>query len=251
MRALSPTRPPGTGPPTQATDTYVVTLRLHDVRRSRVALLAAFAIGSLLLASCSSGGGSSPVRVSAPTSTSGFRGAVLDQPVSLSATAGSAVFGSTAGGTTTLGTLQQSRLMVLYFGYTNCPDVCPTTMADLGQALRTLPPLTQAHTQVVFVTSDPARDTTAVMKTWLANFDSGLLLPFVGLTASLKQIDSVAESVGVSLAPPVVAKNGSVSVEHGAQTLAFLGGKASVLWLAGTTSADYAHDIGKLIDRVK
>jgi len=141
--------------------------------------------------------------------------------------------------------------VLVFFGYTHCPDVCPTTMADLGLALRQLPSLTQAHTQVVFVTSDPARDTTAVMKTWLANFDQGLLLPFVGLTASIKQIDSVAKSVGVPLAPPVVEKNGSVSVEHGSQTMAFVDGKASVLWLAGTTSADYAHDIGKLIDRVK
>jgi protein SCO1/2 len=48
-----------------------------------------------------------------------------------------------------------------------------------------------------------------------------------------------------------VEKNGSVSVEHGAQTMAFIGGKASVLWLGGTTAADYAHDIGRLVDQVK
>ena len=219
--------------------------------RARTAAFAAVAAVALLLTSCTSSGGASPAKVNAPTSSSGFRGDKLDQPIALDATARDAVFHSSAGGTTTLGKLQQGRLLLLYFGYTHCPDVCPTTMADLGIALRQLPSLTQAHTQVVFVTSDPARDTTAVMKTWLANFDSGLLLPFVGLTASIKQIDSVAKSVGVPLSPPVVAKNGSVSVEHGAQTLAFVDGKASVLWLAGTTSADYAHDIGRLVDQVK
>jgi protein SCO1/2 len=229
----------------------VVNFRLPGRVRARTAAVAAVAAVALLLTSCTSSGGSSPAKVNAPTSSSGFRGDKLDQPIALDATARDAVFHSSSGGTTTLGKLQQGRLLLLYFGYTHCPDVCPTTMADLGIALRQLPSLTQAHTQVVFVTSDPARDTTAVMKTWLANFDSGLLLPFVGLTASIKQIDSVAKSVGVPLSPPVVAKNGSVSVEHGAQTLAFVDGKASVLWLAGTTSADYAHDIGRLVDQVK
>jgi protein SCO1/2 len=229
----------------------VVNFRRRAAGRASVVVAAALALGLVLAACSSSGGGSSPAQVNAPTSSSGYRGSLLDKPIALDGAARAAVFHSTAGGTTTLGRLQQGRLLVLYFGYTNCPDVCPTTMADLGNALRKLPPLTQAHTQVVFVTSDPARDTTARMKTWLANFDSGLLLPFVGLTASIKQIDSVAKSVGVPLSPPVVEKNGSVSVEHGAQTMAFIGGKASVLWLGGTTAADYAHDIGRLVDQVK
>ncbi len=138
---------------------------------------------------------------------------------------------------------------MLYFGYTHCPDVCPTTMADLGLALRQLPVQVQEHTQVVFVTSDPGRDTPAVMKTWLANFDPGLVRPFVGLTASIKQIDAVATSVGVPLEPPVKEADGTISVEHGAQTLAFVAGKASVLWLAGTTSAQYAHDITRLTEQ--
>ncbi|HZY77762.1 MAG TPA: SCO family protein [Jatrophihabitantaceae bacterium] len=228
----------------------MVNFRRRAAGRAPVVVAAVLALG-MLLAACSSSGGSSPAKVQAPSSSSGYRGDLLDHPVTLTAAARDAVFHSTAGGTTTLGKLQQGRLLVLYFGYTNCPDVCPTTMADLGNALRKLPSLAQAHTQVVFVTSDPVRDTTARMRTWLANFDSGLLLPFVGLTASIKQIDSVAKSVGVPLSPPVVAKNGSVSVEHGAQTLAFVGGRASVLWLAGTTPADYAHDIGRLVDQVK
>ena len=64
--------------------------------------------------------------------------------------------------------------MLVYFGYTHCPDVCPTTMADLGTALRQLPAQIQQATQVVFVTSDPARDTAPVLRAWLANFDAGL-----------------------------------------------------------------------------
>ena len=213
----------------------------------------ALAAAALTLAGCSSGSGGSdsPAVVQSSASGAGLRGAQLPTPVTLDAAASAAVFRSSDGGTTTLGALQRGKLMLLYFGYTNCPDVCPTTMADLGTALRGMSSLVQAHTQVVFVTSDPARDTTARMKTWLANFDGGLVLPFVGLTASLEQIDSVADSVGVPLSPPVVEKNGSVSVEHGAQTLAFVDGKAPIMWLAGTTSDDYAHDITQLVSQVK
>jgi protein SCO1/2 len=182
------------------------------------------------------------------TSSSGYRGDQLGQPVALSVADQSAVFTSTSGGTATLASLNTGRLMLLYFGYTHCPDVCPTTMADLGQALRQLPTQIQSHVQVVFVTSDPARDTAPVMKAWLNNFDPQLLTPFVGLTASLKQIDAVATSVGVPLSPPVTEPDGTISVEHGAQTLAFVNGKASVLWLAGTAVPDYVHDISSLAE---
>jgi len=204
-----------------------------------------------LVAACSSGSGSgSPVRVDGSTSAAsgGLRGDQLPTPVALSAVDLADPFRASTGASTTLNTLQQGKLMLLYFGYTHCPDVCPTTMADLGLALRQLPIQLQTHTQVVFVTSDPQRDTPAVMKTWLNNFDGGLQTRFIGLTASLKQIDKVATSVGVPLSPPVVEPDGTVSVEHGAQTLAFQNGKAQLLWLAGTSVADYAHDITVLLD---
>ncbi len=140
--------------------------------------------------------------------------------------------------------------MLLYFGYTHCPDVCPTTMADLAQALRKMHPDVQNRIQVVFVTSDPARDTVPVMKAWLGNFDASLVHHFVGLTASIRQIDAVATEVGVPLSPPSKAPNGTITVDHGAQTLAFVAGKASLLWTAATSPADYGHDIGELVRKV-
>jgi protein SCO1/2 len=213
------------------------------------ALVVALAFGAALaLTACSGSGSSTPIKIDGSTSTSPFDGDQLSQPVTLSASAQSAVFASSAGGSTTLADLQQGTLMLLYFGYTHCPDVCPTTMADLGLALREVPTQIQDHTQVVFVTSDPVRDTAPVIKSWLANFDPDLPRPFVGLTASLTQTDQIATSVGVPLSPPVIEPDGTVSVEHGAQTLAFINGKASVLWLAGTTPGDYAHDITALAE---
>ena len=168
----------------------------------------------------------------------------------LSAADTSAAFRASTGESATLGELQRGTLMLVYFGYTHCPDICPTTMADLGQALQQLPAQVQAHTQVVFITSDPARDSAPVMKAWLANFDPHLPRPFIGLTASLTQIDKLAASIGVPLSPPVKQPNGTISVQHGAQTLAFVNGKARVLWLAGTSVGDYAHDITVLAQTV-
>ncbi|WP_375498386.1 SCO family protein [uncultured Jatrophihabitans sp.] len=226
-----------------------VRLRSRGPGRS-AAVLALGATLALTIAGCSSsstGQSGAPVVINGTTtSAGGIRGDELSQPVVLDAAAKNAVFQSTAGGTTTLGALQKGGLMLLYFGYTHCPDVCPTTMADIGLALKKVPAQTQARTQVVFVTSDPARDTTSVEKQWLANFDSGLTRPFVGLTASLSEIDAVAKSVGVPLSPPVKEPDGSITVEHGAQTLAFTADKAHVVWLAGTSQGDYAHDIAAL-----
>jgi protein SCO1/2 len=201
-------------------------------------LLALAAMIAFLVTAC--GGGSQG-------SSSSMRGDVLNPPVALPASAGP--FTSTAGGSTSLGQLQTGKLMLVFFGYTHCPDVCPTTMADVGQALRESNPDVRAATQVVFVTSDPVRDTPSVMQQWLSNFDSGLPNKFVGLTASTTLIDDTAKQVGVPLEPPVKQKNGTWTVDHGAQLLAFQNGQAHVLWLSGTTVADYKHDLTQLVEQ--
>lgn len=207
-------------------------------------------IGAALLAGCGSdrdGNTDAVASVSSAGNTSGLRGTELSQPVSLTSSAAQASFSSTAGGNSTLGNLQDGHLMLVYYGYTHCPDVCPTTMADLGIAVRRLPQAEQRRVQVVFVTSDPDRDSVPVMSAWLHHFDGGLATPFVGLTAGLDQVDSVASSMGVPLSAPEVAADGSVTVEHGAQTLAFAAGKASLVWLASTSPSDLAHDIRILL----
>jgi protein SCO1/2 len=156
-------------------------------------------------------------------------------------------FRSTSGGPTSLADQQSGRVMLLYFGYTHCPDVCPTTMADLAGALSGLPAGDQGRVQVVFVTSDPTRDSPAVMRAWLAHFDGGLARPFVGLTASNRRIDALARTLHILIAPPVHHRNGRVTVAHGAETIAFLDGKAQVLWSSDTPPGDYASDLQRLL----
>jgi protein SCO1/2 len=213
-------------------------------RRIRAAVLLA---GALALSGC---GGGAPATGAASVSSSagagGFAGDELPQPVELSGAAATQEFTSTAGGTTTLGQLQKGHVLLVYYGYTHCPDVCPTTMADLGVALRKASPELQRRTQVVFITADPQRDTVPVLSQWLAHFDGGLSHPFVGLTAPVDRIDAVATSMGVPLSPPVVQPDGTVTVDHGAQTLAFVDGEAHLVWLASTAPDDYLHDLQRL-----
>ena len=81
----------------------------------------------------------------------------------------------------------RGRLMMMYFGYTFCPDVCPTTLATIGCALDKLTKQERAQVAPLFITVDPARDTPATMGAYVANFAPDL----VGLTGSPQQIAAV------------------------------------------------------------
>jgi protein SCO1/2 len=100
------------------------------------------------------------------------------------------------------------RWVLLYFGYTFCPDVCPTTLAKMASALGKLGP--QADRFVpVFVTIDPARDTPSVLKTYLAAFGP----QFVGLTGKPSDIANVAHAYRVYYAKHPLA-GGNYAMDH-------------------------------------
>jgi protein SCO1/2 len=132
------------------------------------------------------------------------------------------------------------RLTLLYFGYTHCPDVCPTTMATLASALRALPASEAAQTDVVFVSTDPTRDTPAVLHTWLGQYDPA----FIGLTGSFTTIQKTAATLGITIEPPVKQPDGSYTVTHGAEVIAFdAKAKGYLVYTAGATVAQFTHDI--------
>jgi protein SCO1/2 len=135
------------------------------------------------------------------------------------------------------------KVTLVYFGYTNCPDECPTTMADLAAALRLTPADKRAKVQVVFVTTDPDRDTAPVLRNWLGKFDPS----FVGLTGTVAQVDNTAKLAATPVEPPKKNADGTVEVDHGTQVNAFgTDGLAHVVWLTGITPKDIAHDIALL-----
>jgi protein SCO1/2 len=98
------------------------------------------------------------------------------------------------------GAVTAGKPTLLYFGYTHCPDVCPTTLADISQALQAVPAAIRSSAQVVFVTTDVKRDTSAVLGEYLAKFDPGLPNAFVGLTGTQAQIDAAQAAAHVTLA---------------------------------------------------
>ena len=127
---------------------------------------------------------------------------------------------------------------LLYFGYTHCPDVCPTTMADIGQALRTVPSDIQRRTQVVFVTTDVKRDTGPVLAAWLAHFDTNLPNRFVGLTGTQAQIDAAQAAAHVQLAEDEGQQHSAEVLLYGSDDY------ARVQYLQSTNEADQiVHDL--------
>jgi len=110
-------------------------------------------------------------------------------------------------------TATSGRPTFLFFGFTNCPDVCPTTMVDIQQAVQKAPADVQKRTYVVFVTTDLKTDTAPVIKRWLANFDFGAAT-VVGLRGTQAQIDAAQVASRI----PIAEDEGRT---HSAVTLLF------------------------------
>lgn len=135
------------------------------------------------------------------------------------------------------------RLTLLFFGYTHCPDVCPVHLANIAATLRRLSPGERARIRVVFVTTDPARDSLPRIRAWLDNFDS----TFVGLRGSDADIARVESSLGLAPSSVEPTANG-YGVAHAAQVLAFTSDDSlRVVYPFGIRQQDWAHDLPLLL----
>ncbi len=116
-------------------------------------------------------------------------------------------------------------------------------MATLAAALRRSQVAVRRRVDVVFVTVDPRRDTSAVLRAWLARYGPR----FVGLTGTQAQIRAAEQAAGVPLAPAEKQK-GNYSVAHSSLVLAYSpDNRAHVVYSQGFTAADYAHDMPHLL----
>lgn len=107
----------------------------------------------------------------------------------------------------------RGRWSLLYFGYTHCPDVCPTTLADLSkmQALLTdLPPAGQP--QVYFISVDPKRDAPVLLARYVSYFNAN----FIGVTGAVEQLQLLAKPLGVAFSYEPQNQSGNYSVDHSA-----------------------------------
>ncbi len=144
----------------------------------------------------------------------------------------------------------RGRVALLFFGYTGCPDVCPIHMATIGQAMKRTVPAEDRHlVEVVFVSTDPARDTPERIRAWLDAFDPS----FVGLRGTLEEVNRIQNQVGLpasTLDEP--DENGDYLVGHAASVLAFSAdGPARLRYPFGTRQSVWAHDLPKLVEQAR
>lgn len=135
----------------------------------------------------------------------------------------------------------RGKLVVLTFGYTNCPDYCPTTLAKLAEVRRLLG-ADGARLQVLFVTVDPERDTGAVLDRYVPSFDPS----FIGLRGDEDQTDAATQAFHASY--QIVHYRGQVMVEHtSASYVIDPQGRTRLVSPYDQTAASLAEDLGKLL----
>jgi protein SCO1/2 len=139
----------------------------------------------------------------------------------------------------------EGYVTLLFFGYTNCPDQCPMHMANLGAALKKAPAGIADQVKLVFVTTDPARDSTSAMRRWLDLFDRRS----VGLTGTEQAIEAVERAAGVPVATRVRGAGGNYGVTHANFVLAYSKDNfAHVIYPGGVSKEDWVHDLPLLIN---
>ena len=130
---------------------------------------------------------------------------------------------------------------LLFFGYTHCPDMCPLQMSTIAQAFRKIPSASADQFKVVFVTTDPARDTPQVLRSWLDHFDKR----FIGLTGTEAAIEAAQIAANIEPAKKsAVRPDGAYEVGHAAFVFAYTRDNlAHVIYPVGVSQEDWAHDL--------
>ena len=137
----------------------------------------------------------------------------------------------------------RNDIVLLYFGYTECPDECPTTLTMLANALRTLGPQA-SQVRVLFVSVDPRRDTTQVLKRYVNNFGP----QFVGLRPDPDELTALSKRYRIAYHYEKPDKYGNYEVDHSSAIFVFdRTGHARLLGLADTTAQQVSSDLRRLL----
>ncbi|WP_328670152.1 SCO family protein [Streptomyces sp. NBC_00328] len=216
------------------------------MRKKTYATAALFAAAALTLSACGTGddsdAGNGPVAAVSVEAGSAKAATVLDNPFEKP----DLVLTDTTGKKYDLRAETKGRPTLVYFGYTHCPDVCPLTMNNLAVAKKQLPKAEQDKLRVVFVTTDPARDTPAALGTWLKGIDPD----FIGLTGDFATIQAGARRLHITVEPTTKNKNGKTVSVHGTQVVAFSPKTDAgyVLYGERATVDDYTKDLPKIAE---
>ena len=170
----------------------------------------------------------------------GYRGAYLDVPYVVP----DVTLTDTGGAPYSLAT-DPAPLKLVFFGYTNCPDVCQVVMSTLASAVSRLDAAERAEVEVVFVTTDPARDDARTIRTYLDRFDPS----FEGLTGPLKDVVDAGRAFHLAIEKGEKLPTGGYEVTHSTPVLGIVSAEGDepasvrVVWTEGTSAAKMAADV--------
>jgi protein SCO1/2 len=170
-----------------------------------------------------------------------LHGTIVDPPFTVAKNA----LVDTDGRPYSLATNTEKRLTLVFFGYTHCPDICGTVMGDLASAMTRLDTRDRDQVDVVFVTTDPARDTPQVLRSYLDHYDKS----FIGVTGPIDQISAVARSVAVGMGQELPTGGYDVNTHTTQVTGIDSDDEAPIYWSQTTSSAQFADDIHTLLGK--
>ncbi len=140
----------------------------------------------------------------------------------------------------------EGYITLLYVGYTHCPDICPTHLYEMSEALKKLPEDVSSKVKVVFATADPERDTSEVLKKYLDTFDEN----FVGLTGPRDLMDDFQRALGLEPASRTDLGGGNYAVNHAAYVMAFTTDRiAYLVYPSGMGQAEWLNDLPLLVNK--
>jgi len=138
----------------------------------------------------------------------------------------------------------RGKAVAMFFGFTQCPDVCPTTLADMARVMKLLGP-DAARVQVLFVTVDPERDTPALLKAYVPQFDPS----FLGLYGDAEATAKVTRDFKIFVQKRPTGAPGQYTIDHSAQTLVFdPNGKLRLFLNYGMEPGKIAADLKTLLN---
>lgn len=142
----------------------------------------------------------------------------------------------------------EGDVVILYFGYTSCPDVCPTTMADAAQAVRQLDADDAERVRLIMISVDPERDPADIVQNYAEHFDAS----FLGASGSAQSLAEAATQYGIFFQvhePEDPARPDEYLVDHTSTLLAIdPGGALRVVWSPTVTPPEIAADLEALLD---
>ena len=138
-------------------------------------------------------------------------------------------------------------LTLVFFGYSHCPDICQTVLSSLAVAMQRLDDADRKRVDVVFVTTDPARDTPSALRSYLDRFDPS----FIGLTGDIHTIAAIGKPLAVYVAEGQKLPTGGYDLNsHSTQVTGIDShDRSPILWDQRTSPAQFADDIHTLLQK--